>query len=113
MSLPTPYTVLHEVYVAGVKDAHGNPVAQWAPPVLLSVHGWAPPTGDREPVEGNRNAVIRDLDVYAPAGTVVAPKDRITINGDRFEVVGHPEDYSHGPWRWQAGVRINLLRVEG
>lgn len=113
MSLPTPYTVAHERHVAGTKGAHGNARDTWLPPVDLLVHGWAPPSADATPFEPGRAAVVRDLDVYAPAGTVTAPGDRITIRGLVYKVVGHPEDYSTGPWQWAAGVRINLKRVEG
>lgn len=113
MSLPTPYTVGHAVYVAGAEDAHGNPRDAWLPAVDVPVHGWATPGSDKEPFEPGRNAVLRDLDVYAPAGTVVAPKDHVTVDGVLYDVVGHPEDYTKGPWQWAAGVRINLKRTEG
>lgn len=113
MGLPTPYTVGHEAHLAGEADAHGNPVDGYAPAVDLLVHGWAPPSGSTEPFEAGRNAVIRDLDVYAPAGTVVGPQDRITVQGIVYEVVGYVEDFTTGPWQWAAGVRINCKRAEG
>lgn len=113
MSLPTPYTVQLESWTGGGFDSHGNPVDTWAPPVGVPVHGWATPGSDTETAAGYRTAVERDLDVYAPAGTVVGPRDRMTVDGLRYEVVGYVEDYTHGPWQWPAGVRINLRRVEG
>lgn len=113
MALPTPYTILHEAFVDGTEDAHGNVSSGWADPVPLRVHGWATPGSDQEPFEVGRNAVLRDLDVYAPGGTVVAPRDRLTIDGVLYEVVGYVEDYTKGPWQWNAGVRINCNRSEG
>jgi hypothetical protein len=113
MSLPTPYTLAHEVYDPGPKNAHGNRTDAWHPPVDLLVHGWAPPSADTAPFEAGRSPVVRDLDLYAPAGTVAAPKDRITVLGDAYLVVGHPGDFTHGPWQWKAGVRIHLKRAEG
>ena len=113
MSLPTPYTVQHQAHIAGEFDSRGNPVDTWAAPAPVKVHGWAPPSADAEPGDPHRSAVVRDLDVYAPAGTGVAPKDRMTVGGLLYEVVGHAEDYTTGPWQWAAGVRINLVRIEG
>lgn len=113
MSLPTPYAIQHEAYLAGAEDAHGNPVVGYAPAVDVLVHGWAPPSGNTEPFEAGRNAVLRDLDIYAPAGTVMAPRDRVTVAGVVHEVVGYVEDFTTGPWQWAAGVRISAKRVEG
>lgn len=113
MSLPTPYTVGREAYLAGVEDDHGNPVDGYEAAVNVLVHGWSPPSGNSEPFEAGRNAVIRDLDLYAPAGTTGSPKDRWIVAGVTYEQVGWPEDYTTGPWQWAAGVRFNLKRSEG
>lgn len=113
MSLPAPYTVLRAPFAPGTRDAHGNDVDTWGAPVAVAVHAWAAPAADTLPGDDNRDSVIRDLDLYAPAGTVGAPRDRWTVNGTVYEQVGHVEDYTHGPWQWAAGVRINLKRVEG
>lgn len=113
MSLPTPYTVTREPFQPGTTDAHNNPVDAWGAPVTVEVHGWAPPSQDKEPGDDNRSAVERDLDVYAPAGTAGAPRDRWTVDGVQYRQVGHVEDYTKGPWQWAAGARINLVRVEG
>lgn len=112
MSLPAPYTVYREPYVPGGVDAHGDPVGTWGDPIAVAVHGWAPPSPDAEPITG-RSAVERDLDLYAPAGTAGAPKDRWVVGGVEYSQVGWPEDFTNGPWQWAAGVRINLLRIEG
>lgn len=111
--LPTPSTVQRQTFVPGQLDAHGNVRDTWAAPVSVPVHGWAPPRADEEPAEAGRDAVVRDLDVYAPPGTVVAPRDRMAVAGVLYDVVGWAEDFTHGPWQWAAGIRIHLTRVEG
>lgn len=126
MSLPTPYTVQRLPFDPGATDAHGNPVDAWGAPVDVAVHGWASPSADTVPSDPNRDAVIRDLDLYAPAGTVGRPKDHWVIPGEAaqechhhpglmcFAQVGYVEDYTKGPWQNPAaGVRINLKRAEG
>lgn len=113
MSLPTPYTVQRLPFTAGGTDAHGNPTSGWGAPVDVQVHGWAPPSQDAEPNAANRDLVERDLDLYAPAGTTGGPRDRWVVDGVVYEAVGHPEDYTKGPWQWAAGVRVNLKRAEG
>lgn len=111
--LPTPYTVQHLPLVADGVDAHGNEVDTWGDPVDVRVHGWGPPSADTEPFEAGRHAVIRDLDLYAPAGTTAGPRDRWVVDGVVYDQVGHVEDYTRGPWQWAAGVRVNLKRAEG
>lgn len=113
VSLPTPYTVQRLPFDPGATDAHGNPVDGWGSPVDVPVHGWAPPSADTVPSDPNRDAVIRDLDLYAPAGTTGGPRDRWVVDGVEYDQVGHVEDYTKGPWQWAAGVRINLKRAEG
>lgn len=112
--LPTPYTVTRASHVPGATNAHGNPVDTWQAPVAVPVHGWGPPSADTAPADSARDAVERDLDVYAPAGTTGAPRDLWVVDGVPYTQVGHPEDFTKGPWQFDAaGVRINLQRVEG
>lgn len=111
--LPAPYTVTRAAHAPGATGAHGNPVDTWRAPAAVPVHGWAPPSADTEPAEAGRAAVVRDLDLYAPAGTTGGPRDLWVVDGVPYTQVGHPEDYAKGPWQWAAGLRINLRRVEG
>ncbi|MCG7284966.1 hypothetical protein MHY85_03135 [Cellulomonas sp. ACRRI] len=113
MGLPTPYTVVRLPYIPGTTNAHGNPVDTWGAPATLAVHGWAPPSADKTPSDSARDAVERDLDLYAPAGTPGSHKDLWVIEGVPYSQSGHVEDYTKGPWQWAAGLRINLKRVEG
>ena len=110
---PTPYTIQRRSWNPDAEDAHGNETGAHSNPVAVLVHGWAPPSPDREPAEAGREATARELDVYAPAGTQAAPKDEWIVDGVPYESVGYAEDFTHGPWQWAAGVRISLRRVEG
>lgn len=113
VTLPTPYTVTRAAFTPGATDAHGNPVDSWSVPVTVAVHAWAPPSADTDPGDPARSAVVRDLDLYAPAGTTGSPRDLWVVDGVPYTQVGHVEDYTKGPWQWVAGVRVNLKRVEG
>lgn len=112
MNLPALYTVIREPFEGGGTDPHGTPVETWGPPQDVVVHGWAPPSGD-DPSAPGRTDVVRDLDLYCPPGAVGAPRDKWIVDGAVYSQVGWPDDFTHGPWGWAAGVRINLLRVEG
>ena len=108
---PERFTVQHEVFTPGVEDSQGNEVDAWAAPVAVRVYGWAPPSGDRE-IRDTRTGVERDLDLYCRT-PFAGPRDRVTIRGERFTVVGHPENYDFGPFGFTPGCRVNLRRVEG
>lgn len=94
------------------EDDHGAPIDAWGPAVGVAVYGWAP-ASMAQPIEGNRRPVEVDIEVYAPPGTVTRPRDVWLLPEGHLEQVGHPEDYGNGPWWSDAGVRIQLRRVEG
>lgn len=98
-------------FVAGATDAHGNPIDGWGPPVTQPVHGWAGPSG--EPSERGRDAITWDLDLYAPAGFVVGPRDHVVLLGETYDVDGDVEDFTHGPYQSRGGLRVSLKRSEG
>jgi hypothetical protein len=112
MTFPTPYTVLTEAYSAGSYDAHGNPVDSWAAPVQQRVIGWYVPVAI-EPKVAGRDAVVVDLALMVPPDFIIGPLDRVTVAGNSFEVIGYPEDYTHGPFGFNPGLVVNLKRVEG
>lgn len=51
-------------------------------------------------------------EVYAPVGTVVASRDRITIDGTSFEVDGDPEVWENPFTGVRFGVRIYVRRAD-
>lgn len=110
-AFPTPYTVDVLPFVAGAEDSHGNATDTWGAAVTQAVHGWSGPSD--EPGERGRDAVTWDLKLYAPPGFVVGPRDRVIVLGKTYEVEGDVEDFTHGPFRFAAGLRVSLRRVEG
>jgi hypothetical protein len=112
-SYPTPHTVTVHAWEALAVDAHGNPMEMWAEPGdTVGVYGWAPPSPDTETL-GGRDAVTRQLDLLVPPGFTIGPHDQITVDGVRYDVVGYLEDFTHGPFGWRPGGRVNLQRAEG
>lgn len=110
--IPANYTATLEAWDSSTVDALGVPIAGWADPVSHPVCGWATPKS-AEPKLAGHDRVTVDVELYAPSDFPAGPRDRVTVGGHAFEVVGEPEDYTHGPW-WNPGVRVwNLRRVDG
>lgn len=103
------WAILHHVYLTGQRDENNEPVEAWADPVEHFVIGWAVPGSDLEDNK-HRTAVVRDLDVYS-LSNFTGPKDELTVDGKRYQVVGDAEDYTHGPFGFVAGWRINCKRA--
>lgn len=111
MTFPLAQTVQHLPFVAGVEDSHGNPIGSWDTPVEVAVYGWASPTST-EPKLAGHDRVIVDVEMFAPSTWPGHARDRVTVAGATFEVIGEPEDYNHGPFGWEPGVVVNLQLVE-
>ncbi len=110
--IPALFTCDLLVYSEDGVDAHNNPVAEWAEPVSFPVVGWSSPSSS-EPKLAGHDRVTVDVELLAPDGFPAGPHDRVVLDGNTFEVVGYPEDYTHGPF-WDPGmVVVNLRRVEG
>lgn len=112
MSFPLAQTVQHEPYIPGAVDSHGNPIRTWGPPVDVEVYGWSSPSST-EPKMAGHDRVIVDVEVYAPSTWIVHAHDHVTVGGTVHDVIGEPEDYNHGPFRWKPGIVVNLQRVKG
>ena len=111
---PAPWTVEVLAYSEDSRDAHGNPVPSWADPGSVQpVYGWAPPSASSEPFEQGRDAVVRDLDVYAAPSFSAGPHDRVRVDGALYAVVGFLSDFNHGPFGYAPGVVLALKRVDG
>lgn len=109
---PTPWTVdvLHPLEG---QDEYGNDLDghDYANPDTQRVYGWSP-AGTSEQ-GGWRTQVTADLQVYAPPGFRCGPQDLVVVDGVRYHVEGDLEDYTHGPFGWTPGVRVNLSKVTG
>lgn len=107
--MDTPWTVDVLPYIGSVEDAFGNTTDAWAAvPTPAPVYGWAP-AGTNE-TNASRHTVTADLEVFAPAGFTLDPRDHVRIDGRTYEVQGEVEDFNHGPFGYTPGVRVNLRR---
>ena len=111
MWLTQRYQIQHLAKTEDAEDSWGTKHSVWTDPVEIEVLGWAPPSPDTE-IRDIGTGTRRDLDLYSPTG-FARPGDQVVIEGDRYEVIGYPEDFTHGPFGFPAGYRINLQRVEG
>ena len=95
---PLPFTCQHEPYTAGAEDDHGNIEPQWGSPVARQCCWWCPSSTEpaTPPTGGDR--VTADLVLVLDSAVSVDHRDRFTVDGKRFEVVGIPKDYNHGPF---------------
>lgn len=112
MTFPTPFTVLLEAYTPGVTDAHHNPVDAWSAPVPQPVIGWGPPA-TAEPKIAGQDRVVVDQELLVPPEFVCGPRDRMTLNGKLYEVIGEVEGTAGNPFLWIPGGVVNLKRVDG
>lgn len=113
---PLPFTCQHEHYAAGVEDDHGNTVSGWADPVPVPCAWWSPTAeSSTEPLHGptGGDRVTADLVLAVDAELAVDPRDRFTVNGARFEVVGLPKDFNHGPFGMAPGRVLVELKWMG
>ncbi len=113
MTTPLPFTCSHEHYQAGVEDDWGNTEPEWAAPVTVPCFWWLPES--TEPAVPDSGGVRTAVDVVLVVDSelVVDPKDYFTIDGRRFEVIGLPKDYDHGPFGYQPNRKPIELKWVG
>ncbi|CRY79885.1 hypothetical protein SAMN05421776_11759 [Nocardia farcinica] len=116
---PTPYTVQTRTYRQGPgRDPRGSLIESWDFPVSQSVIGWAAPQSTEPKVIGHDRVVI-EVELFVPPGFRVGPKDRVIIPATgvmpakEYFAVGYPEDFCFGPFAFQPGYVVNLIRAEG
>ena len=107
-------TLLVARRAAGATDAHGNPVTAYGTGTPWEVWALAPGAQD-EPGDTNRDLSLVEWTVYAPNNADAPTEyDRVIVDGDMFEVVGRPQDWTRGPWSHPtAGLVVELRRAEG
>lgn len=113
MLIPLPFTCQHEVWSAGAVNAHGNVSPEWLAPVDVSCVWWSPSSAEpgSPPTGGNR--VVADVVLVVDSAVVVDHRDRFIVEGRRFEVVGLPKDFDHGPFGFAPGRRAVELKWVG
>ena len=94
-----------------VADAHGG-YRDWsvATPSTLTGCLVQPVSSSEEAT--NRDGVVADARMHAPAGTDVLSSDRLVVDGAEYEVIGEPLRWP-SPTGALAHVEVLLRRVEG
>lgn len=112
-NFPLPFTCQHEAYTPGVVDAYGNTVPGWSAATTRQCVWWTPESGEPStpPTGGERVSV--DAVLVVDSGVPVDHRDRFILDGRRFEVVGLPHDYDHGPFGFSPGRRVVELTWVG
>lgn len=109
---PLKFPAQIERYFDGIENELGNKTPGWLPAETVLVFGWEPPVS-AEPELAGHDRVVVDVKLYAPQELNPGPKDRITLDGRQFEVIGYPQDPNNNPF-WQPGlVTVLLKRIEG
>lgn len=109
---PFGESVIFEARVLGAEDDHGNPIETYAAPV--TVQGCAfDPGASQEVYEPGRNPVTSSPRVFAPAGTVVTARSRVTVRGQVYLVDGDPADWRNPYTGSTPGVVVTLEKVNG
>lgn len=111
-AFPLTISVGLERYSGTGEDELGNEVESWSAAESHLVFGWEPPVST-DPELAGHDRVIIDMKLYAAQSMNPGPRDRVTLDGRRFEVIGYAQDPNHNPW-WRPGlVTVLLKRVEG
>jgi hypothetical protein len=116
--IPLPFTCQHEHYQAGDEDDHGNTVPDWADAVPVPCVWWSGAStepGYQFRASGNATSdqASVDLTLVVDSGLSVDHRDRFTIDGRVFEVVGLPKDFDHGPFGFAPNRRPIELKWVG
>lgn len=109
--IPLPFTCLHGAYTAGVPDDHGDTTSGWAAGVSTPCIWW--PGASTEPFAAPTGSeqVQVDITVVIDSAVVVDHRDRFTVDGQTFDVVGQPKSWDHGPWWAPNRQAVELQRV--
>lgn len=109
--IPALFDVLHLPYTGVDTDAYGNEVDTWGPGQSKKFVTFNNPQTTEPKIVGHeRDVVDLELVVLADFGRVSA-KDRMVIDGDTYDVIGRPEDYTRNPFRRDFGCRVINLRL--
>lgn len=112
---PLPFVCLHEAYDAQntTRDAHRNVKMVWKAPEERACAWWVPESHEtaHDPIGGQRVAV--SLVLVLDSSVEVDHRDRFTINGQSFEMLGRSQDFDHGPFGLVPGRSVNNLKWVG
>lgn len=93
-----------------VTDPYSNEASEdWTSPTSLAIETLAPaePRPSGEPLEDARNSVVSGFTLYLPTDADVTARDRMTVRGDTYDVLGDP-----ALWLGK-GIVVQVGRTEG
>jgi hypothetical protein len=113
VTAPLPFTCGHEIHTPGAVDDHGDSVPVWAAAVERDCFWWMPTTAEpaSPPTGGDR--VTADVVLVLDSAVPVDHRDRFTVDGKTFEVIGLAADYDHGPYGFAPNRRVVNLKWVG
>lgn len=113
LGIPLLFTVRLHRAVESTRDSHNNAVRTFAAPEDHKVYGWSAPSSSESNTPGQSNRVIHDLELLATESLPVTAHDRMTVDGNLYDVQGDPADFNHGPFDFRPGIVVKLKRVTG
>ncbi|MCB1282348.1 MAG: hypothetical protein KDB18_12580 [Salinibacterium sp.] len=113
MTFPALWTVGWHTATAGANDRNGSPTRTYSPELdaegtAVKVIGWGP-TQTSEPAQDHALDLI---DLLVPPGVTSAPGDAVDLPDGQYEVVGHLEDFTKGPFGFVPGGVVKLRRFQ-
>lgn len=108
-----PFICSHEHYQAGATDDHGNTVPEWAAPVVRACLWWPGASDEQAAGPAGSDQASADLSLAVDVDVAVDHRDRFTVAGRRYEVIGLPKEWNHGPFGFTPNRQVVELRFVG
>lgn len=110
---PERFTVVHEPYDASAEDSQGNPKPGWGAPVERKVVTIYPYGSDTDSlIRDEQSGEVWHLNVLT-LDRWGGLHDRVTVDGEVYDVVGAPDDFTKHPWGFHGCYRLKLRAVMG
>lgn len=112
--VPLPFTCLHHVYTDSAgEDDYGNDKPGWLPPVVLACFWWSPTSTESTGAPTGGTAPSVDTVLVIDSAVSVDHRDKFTVDGVVFEVIGLPRDFNHGPYGYRPNRHVIELKWMG
>lgn len=107
-SFPLPHEVIRirRIRTTDLDELGNDVIVDAEVPEAVQVAGWATPSSDEPKLAGHDRQTVT-VELYAPVG-LFRPEDAVQLpeREDTLEVIGEPENYSHGPFGWDPGLEV-------
>lgn len=99
---------------AEVEDPYsGDSQEDWSDPTSVSIGGvGVEPRPSGEPLQDARNQVTSGFTLYMPEGTTITARNRVTVRGGMYKVIGDPADWRSPLTGWRPGIVVQVERTE-